>query len=227
MLSPMTTDPDARGALELRGPAAALLDEPLRLGVRGAGPAAKVLWRARVRDDDGRVWRSTAPTAEGLDIAWTPAKASTAPFAALASLRPLRVEVRAETADGRSATRTITRHVLSDRVKVRRWRGALAASLFLPAEACGAPVVIDDPEAVLAAALLASRGILALVVRDGDVDAAAIRLDAVPGAAAARMIAGLPVPPGVPGASGHAAWDALLADLGARPRQAAAGDGSA
>jgi hypothetical protein len=213
--------------VELIGPADAPLDEPLRLRARGAGPGAGLTWRARLRDDDGRVWRVSAPTAEGLDASWVPAKTPAAPFAALASLRPVRVEVRAETDDGRSAGRTVTRHLLAGGVKVRRWRGEVTASLFLPAEPAAAPVVIEDSDAVLAAALLASRGILALVVKQGDVDAAVTRLEAVPGGAGARVIAGLPVPPGVPGAAGPAAWDALLADLGARPRQAAAGDGSA
>ncbi|MGK2938410.1 MAG: hypothetical protein ACSLFR_11485 [Solirubrobacteraceae bacterium] len=213
--------------MELTGPADAPLDEPPRLRVRGAGPEARLTWRARVRDDDGRVWRATAETAEGLDAASTPAKTPAAPHAALASLRPVRVEVRAETDDGRSAARTITRHLLADGVKVRRWRGEVTASLFIPAEAAAAPVVINDPDALPAAALLASRGILTLVVKDGDVDAAAARLEAVPGGAGARMLGNVPLPPGVPGAPGPAAWEALLVDLGARPRQAGAGDGSA
>lgn len=213
--------------VELTGPADAPLDEPLALRVRGAGPDARLTWRARVRDDDGRVWRATADSAEGLDAAWVPAKTPAAPHAALASLRPVRVDVRAETPDGASASRTITRHLLAAGVKVRRWRGEVTGSLFLPAERAAAPVLLDDPDALLAAALLASRGILTLVLKDGDPEAAAAQLEAVPGGAGARMLGNVPVPPGVPGAPGPAAWDALLADLGARPRQAVAGDGSA
>lgn len=212
--------------VELTGPPDGPLDEPLALRVRRAGAGVHLTWRARVRDDDGRVWRAMADTVAGLDAAWEPAKTPAAPHAALASLRPVRVDVRVETPDGHTAARTITRHLLAEGVKVRRWRGTVTASLFLPPEPRAAPVVIDDPDALLAAALLASRGILTLVVKDGDVDAAATQLEAVPGGAGARMLGNVPVPPGVPGATDAAAWDALLADLGARPRQAAAGDGS-
>ncbi|MFA9271180.1 MAG: hypothetical protein ACEQSX_10560 [Baekduiaceae bacterium] len=213
--------------MELTGPADVPLDEPLQLRVRGAGPDARITWRARVRDDDGRVWRAVADAAGALDAAWEPAKTPASPHAALSSLRPVRVDVRAETRDGRSAARTITRHLLAGGVKVRRWRGEVTASLFLPAEPAAAPVLLDDPDALLAAALLASRGILSLVLKDGDPEAAAAQLEAVPGGAGVRMLGNVPVPPGVPGETNPAAWDALLADLGARPRQAAAGDGSA
>lgn len=226
-------------ALELTGPAAALLDEPPRLRLRGAGAAAGVVWRARVRDDDGRVWRAQASSAAGLDAAWQPAKTPAAPQAALASLHPVRVEVRAELADGRAAARTVTRLLLGDAVRVRRWRGDVAASLVLPAGPPAATLLVDataDPgdaaPALLAAALLASRGVLALVVpghprRPGAelVAGAAERLSAVPGAAVPRVRAAaeVPLPPGVPAAGGDpagraAAWDALLAELGAAPR---------
>lgn len=212
--------------MELTGPADGPLDESLALRVRGAGPDARLTWRARVRDDDGRVWRATANTAQGLDANWVPAKTPAAPHAALASLRPVPVDIRAETDDGRSAARTITRRLLADGVRVRRWKGDITGSLFLPAEPAAPPVVIDDHDALLAAALLASRGVLTLVVKQGDPDAAAAQLEGVPGGAGARMLGNVPLPPGVPGPGDPHAWDTLLADLGARPRQAAAGEGS-
>lgn len=228
--------------LELTGPATALLDEPLRLRVRGGGPGADVVWRARVRDDDGRVWRAQAPSAAALDAAWQPAKTPAAPQAALASLRPVQVEVRAELADGRAAARTVTRLLLGDAVRVRRWRGDVAASLVLPAGEPVATLLVDateDPRAaapaLLAGALLASRRVLVLVVPGHPrraaaevLAAAATRLAAVPGATPPqpRPAAAVPLPPGVPAAEGDpagraAAWDALLAELGATPREAA------
>lgn len=212
--------------MELAGPADAPLDEPLALRARGG--ASDVTWRARLRDDDGRVWRATADTVAGLDAAWAPAKTPAAPHAALQSLRPAQVEVRAEAASGAAASRTVTRRLLADGVRVRRWRAPAAASLFLPAEPQGAAVLVEDPDALLAAALLASRGILTLVLRGGEVTAAREQLAAVPGAAEPRVLPALPLPPGVPAvpAADPAAWDALLAELGARPRQAADGAGS-
>ncbi len=213
--------------MELTGPPDAPLDEPLALRVRGAGPGTRLTWRARIRDDDGRVWRATADTAAELDETWAPAKSPAAPHAALASLRPVRVDVRVETPDGLTATRTITRHLLGDGVRVRRWKGEITASLFLPAEPAAPPVVIDDPGALLAGALLASRGVMTLVLKKGDPDVAATQLEGVPGGAGARMLGNVPIPPGVPGPTNPVAWDTLLADLGARPRQAVAGDGSA
>jgi hypothetical protein len=226
-------------ALELTGPATALLDDPLGLHVRGGGPDATVTWRARVRDDDGRVWRAQASDAGGLDAAWQPAKTPAAAHAALASLRPVRLEVRAELPDGRAAARTVTRVLLGDRVRVRRWRGDVAASLILPAADPVATVLLDataGPDAagsaLLAGALLASRGALVLVVPGhprrpaADLLAAAeARFAAVPTAAVPRVLdaAEVPLPPGVPG-EGHAAaraaaWDRLLGELGVTPRQ--------
>lgn len=206
-------------ALELTGPAAALLDEPLALRVRGAGPDAEVVWRARVRDDDGRVWRASAASAEELDAGWTPAKTPAAPCAALESLRPVQVDVRAELADGRAASRTVARVLLGDGVKVRRWRGDLVASLFLPAAAPVATVLVVDAPAP-AVALLASRGVLVLNLRDaGAAELAAERLAAVPGATSPRRLDALPGPPGLPGPPyDPGAWDALLAELGAAAR---------
>lgn len=229
--------------VELAGPADLPIDAPLALRVRGAGPDAVLTWRARVRDDDDRVWRACAPSAAQLDGAWEPAKTPPAPHAALQSLRPVRVEVRAEADDGRAATRTVTRRLLADGVRVRRWRGDIAASLFLPAEALPTAVLLDatavaDPSAAtLAAAVLASRGVLTLVVpapRTADaglVGAAVARLAAVPGAAAPQTVdaRAVPLPPGVPAVApvDPEPWDALLAGLGARPRQAVAAEGSA
>ncbi len=237
-----------RGALELRGPASALLDEPLALTVRGLGEAAgdELLWRGRLRDDDGRVWRATAADPLALAHAWTPGAdaAGRAPgrIAALQSLRPLTLDLRAEAADGRAAARSFTRVLLAEGVRVRRWRDPLAATLFLPAERLApTALLLDASDAVagstralaapLAAALLASRGVLTLVVPPGRgkravaIDAAAALLAQLASGADVE-IAPPPLPPGVPGVGEEdadpAAWDALLARLGARGRAKAA-----
>ena len=160
------------GALEITGPSDGLLDDELALRVRGAGPEADVTWRARYRDDDGRVWRAAAPRAEELLTRWVPAKDSAGPIAALRSLRPLSIDVRAELGDGRGTGRTVTRRLAADGVRTRRWRDGLAATLHLPTGAQpSATVLIDataggavETVAALAAPLLASRGVLALVV---------------------------------------------------------------
>jgi len=123
------------GALEISGAADGLLDDDLVLRVRGAGPDADLIWRARFRDDDGRVWRSAAPRAEQLTTRWVPAKDSAGPLAALRSLRPISIDVRAQTEDGRDAGRTLTRRLTADGVRTRRWRDGLAATLHLPAAA--------------------------------------------------------------------------------------------
>jgi len=84
---------------------------------------------------------------------------------------------------------------------------------------------IERAAAALAGPLLASRGVLVLTVLKGDVAAARERLAVVPAAAGAepRVLAGVPLAPGVPARDGDpaaraAAWDALLGGLGARPR---------
>lgn len=161
------------GSLEIRGPADALLDEPLQLNARGAGPDAEVKWQARYLDDDARVWRATATRSGDLLHTFTAAKAGTGPVAVLASLRPVSLEVRAQAADGRAATRTLVRRFLDDGVRARRWRDGLAATLHLPAgdpPPC-ATVLLDATAgpaaahvATLAAPLLASRGVLVLSV---------------------------------------------------------------
>jgi hypothetical protein len=212
--------------LELRGATdGLLLDEPWRLDVRGAG-GAPLTWRARIRDDDGRVWRAEAERPEDLAGAWSPAKRpSPGPVAALRSLRPVSVDVRAEAADGRAASRTVTRRLVADGVRRRRWRDGAAATLHLPAGPAASVALLDggDPAiAPLVAALLASRGVLVLHVTGG-LDAASERLAAVPAAAGAppRVVAGEHLlPPGVPATAvpDADAWDALLADLGATPR---------
>ncbi|MBJ7330776.1 MAG: hypothetical protein JHC95_12825 [Solirubrobacteraceae bacterium] len=209
-------------ALELAGKPEDLLDEPVDLRLRGAGPNLTIVWRARVRDDDGRVWRASAGSAAGLDEGWKPAK-PTEGVAALRSLRPVRMDVRAETPDGRTASRTVTRRLLADGVRVRRWRPA--GAVYLPAEDPLATIVLAPVDhAALAAALLASRGVLVLVGGD---EQAREQLAAVAGATEPRAVDDLPVPPGVPAAEGDAAadaaaWDALLAELGATPRRATA-----
>jgi hypothetical protein len=217
--------------LELRGATdGLLLDEPWRLEARGAGGAA-LTWRARLRDDDGRVWRAEAQRPEELAGAWAPAKRpAPGPVAALRSLRPVRVDVRAEAADGQAAARTVTRRLVVDGARRRRWRDAgLAATLHLPPGEPASVALLDggDPAiAPLAAALLASRGVLVLHVTEG-LDLARERLAAVPAAAdaAPRVLSGgeAPLPPGVPatGEADAAAWDALLAALRATPRSTA------
>jgi hypothetical protein len=233
--------------LELRGTPAGLLDEPLGLSVRGAGSGETLLWRARLQDDDGRVWRTAGRRVDGLEARWRPANEGTGTIAALGSLRRVRIDARVETEDGRAATRTLTRHLVDEGVKVRRWRDGLAATLHLPAEAEPCATLIVDatagpgPVAVatLAAPLLASRGALVLTVGpsrgDDPIAVAAERLAAVPGAAAEPLVLaalepfaaagadGVPLPPGVPARepADATAWDALLMRLLARPRASA------
>lgn len=206
--------------LEIRGPQVALLDEVLALRARG-GEVAR--WRARLVDDDGRAWRSQASRPEELAATWAPAKAGARAVAALASLRPVRIDVRAETADGAAASRTIDRRLVADGVRVRRWRApAPAATLFLPAgDARG--VVVVDAAGTLAGALLASRGVIALAVDRQDRADALDVLASVPGAGAHApvVVDDVGVPPGVPAVEpgDGDAWDALLARAGARPRE--------
>jgi hypothetical protein len=212
--------------LEIQGAADALLDEPLALRARGAGPDQALIWRARVRDDDERVWRAAAATAPQLARAWAPAKRAMGPIAALASLRPLAIDVRVEASDGRVASRTVVRRLVDPQVRRRRWRDGLAATLHLPpGDAAAATLLIDATAggpalaaAGLAAPLLASRGVLALVVAPSGatvVDAAGRRLAALAGAREPLVLVAdaLPVPPGVPAVASaderDAAWDAL------------------
>jgi hypothetical protein len=254
-------------AIEIRGAAVALLDDPLLLSARGSDGAEPLLWRARLRDDDGRTWQASATSAEALASSWKPAKATTGPLAALQSLRPVSLEVRVEAPDGRSAARTFTRTLVGEGVRIRRWRDpTLLATLHLPAGTPCATALVDaatEPSAAvaaLAAPLLASRGVLALVVppqRDRSSAPEALRLAGqrlatVPGAAGSAPVVLRAVDPfgavladdpavdrgGAAADSGHAvlppgvaareeaadavargaAWDALLARLGARAR---------
>lgn len=218
-------------ALELPGPGEGLLDDGVLVRARGAGPDAKLVWRARLRDDEGRVWRAEARSPEDLVAAWSPAKASAGPVAALQSLRPVRIDVRVETPEGRTAARTITSLLADPGVRLRRWRDGLTATLHLPAEPAPAAVAVldatagGDDAAVLAGPLLASRGVLVLTVTKGDVALAAERLAAVAAAGDAmpQMLTEIPLAPGVPAthedpAARAAAWDALLRRLGARAR---------
>lgn len=203
------------------------------------------------------MWRAAADTAERLIATWGPGKPGTGAIAALQSLRPVDVDVRVEAPDGRAAARTLTRRIVADGVRPRRWRDGLAATLHLPAPAAPpvATLLLDattgpDEAAVagVAAPLLASRGVLVLAVRGGDLAAARERLAAVPVAtpdvaevrAAAPGEAAAPagvllVPPGVPArdddrdaaAARASAWDDLLARLGATPRATVDGAGTA
>jgi hypothetical protein len=195
--------------LEIQGPDNALLDDPLELRLRGAGPDAGVLWHARLRDDDGLVFRARAERPEDLPAAWR----GKAPAAALGSLRPVRIEVRAEAADGRAASRTLTRLLVADGVRIRRWRDAVTATLHLPAGEPRATALVDGPVGA-AGALLASRGVLVLAVTAGDPEAARGMLAAVPGAAEPVELAAadVPVPTGAPGGE-PVRWAALLARL--------------
>jgi hypothetical protein len=234
--------------LDIRGASPGLLDDPLLLEVGGAEPNAALVWRARLRDDDGFVWRAAAPTSEGLLTAWVPAKASAGPLAALRSLRPVDVDVRVEAPDGSGSNRTVARRPMDEGVRARRWKDEVVGALYLPAVAAdgASAVVIDaraaagpgDEAAPLAAALLASRGVTALVVTgagkgaEDPIATARERLAQIPGAAGTIVAltgAEAGVPPGV-GFRGEdqrtaeargATWDALLARLGARPRRLA------
>jgi hypothetical protein len=253
--------------LDIRGASPGLLDDPLLLEVGGAAPNAALTWRGRFRDDDGFVWRAAAPTPEGLLTAWVPAKPTAGPVAALRSLRPLDVDVRVEGTDGAASNRTITRRLMDEAVRARRWKDAVVGTLYLPTHDATAALIVDarepqtamatpssDPQtdgaiaappavaepavaagldaAPLAAALLASRGVLVLVLTGGKDDplaAARERLAQVPGAPhriETLDAATVGVPPGV-GFRGEdqraaeargATWDALLHRLGARPR---------
>jgi hypothetical protein len=216
--------------LSVREPRSGLLDEPLVLRAR-ADRRDELIWRARYRDDDSRVWKAAAASPADLVLAWEPAKPQTGPIAALASLRPLNVDVRVEAGDGRAAGRQVTRRLLSEGVRARKWRATgLTATLYLPADAVGSAVVLDATAApgspAPAAALLASRGVLTLAVTDGDLDAARERLAAVPGAPADVLVEPPLVPPNVgvtddDACARVAAWDALLERLAARPRVSA------
>jgi hypothetical protein len=222
--------------LDIRGASPGLLDDPLLLEVGGAPPNATLTWRGRFRDDDGFVWRAAAPTSEGLSTAWVPAKPTAGPVAALRSLRPVDVDVRVEGTDGAASSRTITRRLMDEGVRARRWRDDVAGTLYLPAVATGGALILDareDPDAApIAAGLLASRGVLTFVVtggKDNPVAGARERLAQVPGTPEAILTltaAEVSVPAGVglrgedqKGAVARAAgWDALLERLGARPR---------
>jgi len=192
--------------LEIRGTGGLLLDEPFLLRPRGAEPDETLVWRGRLRDDDGRVWRANAARAEDLGTMWAPSKGPAGPIPALASLRPVAVDVRLELPDRRTATREITRVLLADGVRVRRWREGVVGTLLRPAdEAPAATVVVDAraadrPEveavAALAGALLASRGVLVLTVvaakgtpsGDEALAVAAAQLARVPGAGEVRTL---------------------------------------
>lgn len=209
--------------LEIRGVSGGLLDDPFDLQVRGAVAGDSILWRARYRDDDMRVWLAAAAGVRELSSAWRPAKPSTGPVAALGSLRPVRMDMRVEAGDGRAAARSVTREILGEGVRVRRWR---EARLYLPAEPC-ATLLAEGAADPVAAALLASRGVLVLAVASGSIEDAGEMLSSVPGASDPITLpaADIVVPPNV-GVSAEgddpvaraSAWDALLARLGARPR---------
>ncbi|WP_445150059.1 hypothetical protein [Baekduia sp. Peel2402] len=214
--------------LELRGAAPGLLDDPLLLEVGGAPPNAALTWRARVRDDDGFVWRASGTRVDAL--AWTPAKASAGDVAALRSLRPVDLDVRVEDPEGATASRTLKRTLLAEGVRARRWKDGVAGTLYLPAAATGGAAILDarateaETTVPVAAALLASRGVLVFALTRGTPEAAREALAAVPSAPAdVAILDAVPLPPGVPARTppNSAAWDALLADLSARPRRVA------
>jgi hypothetical protein len=167
------------GAFEISGAADGLLDDDLVLRVRGAGPETDVTWRARFRDDDGRVWRAAASRAEDLTSRWVAAKDSAGPIAALRSLRPLSIDVRAELDDGRGAGRTLTRRLVGDGVRIRRWRDGLAATLHLPAASAGPRAVAEAQGQAAPGSLLSDPVARALAEGVGPLDAQA---QAAPGA---------------------------------------------
>lgn len=255
---PESDEARAGARLEIRGAGGLLLDEPFLVEPRGADPGETLVWRGRLRDDDDRVWRANAARPQDLALQWAPSKGPAGPIPALASLRPLTVELRVELPDRRAATREIPRVLLADGVRVRRWREGVTGTLLRPAdEVPVATVVVDarDPAppiqavAALAGALLASRGVLLLIVLpargnpagDAALQEAAEQVVRVPGApvdirvlgvrapgeAAPEGRAAVMLPAGIPGgdpadaAARAAEWDALLAGLGARPRPTA------
>lgn len=179
--------------LELSGPSAALIDEPLDVRLRGLGEIESdpdddfggVLWRARLRDDDGRVWRATADAPAHLAAGLAPSKPGTGRVPALGSLRAVQLDVHAEAPDGRGAKRTFERRLLGDGVRVRRWKEReLRGTAFLPTVGAAPtqPLLIDARTdatstdlgllaafvAPLAAAVLASRGRATVVVSELD-----------------------------------------------------------
>jgi len=190
------TSPDAI-RLSVRERAEALLDDPFSLTAT-APDGAELRWRGRIRDDDGRVWRASAGRAHDLTWKWAPAKEGTGPIAALASLRPVAIDVRVEAEDGRGAARTLTRALVLPGVKSRRWRGDVVAALHLPAADEPASTLLIDATAgeeaaavgAIAGPLLASRGVLTLVVPPPKretpdlLDRAREQLSAVPAVAA-------------------------------------------
>jgi hypothetical protein len=150
---------------------------------------------------------------------------------ALRSLRPVEVGVRVEDPGGAAASRTITRVLLADGVKVRRWKGDVAGSLYLPAAGTGATAAAllidareDDgatPAAPVVAALLSSRGVLVFLATGSHGEPAAVfaALPSPPETITTMSAAELPVPPGAGATPDAAAWDALLERLAATPRR--------
>lgn len=190
-------------ALDIRTDPEALVGTPLATGLRGGGPDADVLWRARTRDDDGRVWQSQAYSAIELGTSWTPAKASSGVAANRRSLHPLEIEVRAELDDGRTSARTVRRRLVADGVRVRRWRGE-KATLYLPHGDPQQTVLIDatsdEPEwLVPASAVLASQGAIVLTATAGaDIEKLQQQLAAVPGAGEIQRLTPPQPPTGFP-----------------------------
>lgn len=203
--------------LEIRTNPDALLGEPLATGLRGAGETPVAFWQAKLRDDDGRIWRSNGRTAAELGSQWKPAKATTGKVAAARSLHPLSIDVRAELPDGRSATRTVKRRLLAEGAQVRSWKGLtpLRATLYLPpTEQANAAFIIDALDAentdglAPVAALLASKGAAVVTAERGSkapppgaLDELAALLGAVPAAQACgvpQILEPPPLPPGFP-----------------------------
>jgi hypothetical protein len=203
--------------LEIRTNPDGLLGEPLATGLRGAeGGIAS--WKARLRDDDGRIWRCNGRTAAELGTDWAPAKQSSGTVAAARSLRPLEIELRAELPDGRSTTRTIKRRLLTDGVKVRRWRGE-HATLYIPATTPKLTLLITGSDAWLApaAALLASQGAIVLLAAPAaEITALTEKLASATAAGSVERIEPPPPPPGFPSlinTSSPDPWPALRARL--------------
>ncbi len=172
--------------LDIRGASPGLLDDPLLLEVGGAAPNATLIWRGRFRDDDGFVWRAAAPTPEGLLTAWVPAKPTAGPVAALRSLRAVDVDVRVEGTDGAASNRTITRRLMDDGVRARRWKDAVAGTLYLPTQTATATLLIDAREPKTATAQPATPDTAGAVAAPPAIaePATAAGLDAAPLAAA-------------------------------------------
>ncbi|GLZ44535.1 hypothetical protein Acsp06_07200 [Actinomycetospora sp. NBRC 106375] len=201
-------DPDETAGLAIDAPADSRHDEPFGVVVRGAQQEVELT--ARGTDLSGRSWRATATFAatDTLDLATaTPttgdwdaadpdaplwamrfAAAGSTPDLFVAPAQPWRVTVTARSGT-RSARRTVTRRAAADgvaltSVDVGGIRGTLAVppggGTDLPAVACFGGSEGGSDSQVAHAALLASRGFVALAAPWVDEAVAAKAIEEVP-----------------------------------------------